>query len=159
MCPNKWVCALPEEKLAVAVGNNWYEKGIDNFVILTGGLLAVARAQPDLIDGTLPMYVLAPPSRVARPSSSRRPAASSRGSGASAGVGAAGDQNVNANARPGLATAKKPTTAGMASATCAPRSIPRPVQWNSLRHSTPMMGGGSFYTRSFDSHPSAGSLR
>jgi hypothetical protein len=148
---------VSEEKLAVAVGNNWYEKGIDNFVILTGGLLAVARAQPDLVEGTLPMHLLAPP-RVSRvPAPARRPATSSAPS--RGGAGASADQNANANTRQ-AAAGKQPTTAGMASATCAPRSIPRPVQWNSLRHSTPTnMQGGSFYMRSFESQPSAGSFR
>ena len=142
----------------MAVGNNWYEKGIENFVVLTGGLMAVARAQPDLIDGTLPMHLLEPPLRGARPASSRRPVTSSTAS-SSMGIGSSADQNANANTRQAGA-GKKSMTAGMASATCASRSIPRPVQWNSLRHSTPMMDGGSFYTRSFDSHPSgAGSLR
>ncbi len=51
-----WVRA--EEKLSTAVGNNWYEKGIDNFVVMTGGLLALARTHPDLIEGVLPTHLL-----------------------------------------------------------------------------------------------------
>ena len=60
-----------------------------------------------------------------------------------------GEQNRNANTRPPPPT--RPATAGMASATSASRSVPRPVQWNGLRASQPF-GEASFgYTRSFES--------
>lgn len=151
------VDGLAEEKLAAAVGSNWYEKGIDNFVVLSGGLLALARGHPDLIEGTLPMHLLTPTvSRTAR-ACTRRPASAvgavrGTGGGKGGGGGAAGDQNRNGNTGPDPAT--RPATAGMPSATCASRSVPRPVQWNtSLRGSQGMgFGEGSVaYARSFES--------
>jgi hypothetical protein len=153
------VDGLVEEKLAAAVGSNWYEKGIDNYVVLSGGLLALARAHPDLIEGTLPMHLMTP--TVSRPARActRRPASAVgavRGTGGrnggGMGGGAAGDQNRNGNTGPD--PAMRPATAGMPSATCASRSVPRPVQWNtSLRGSQGMgLGEGSFaYARSFES--------
>lgn len=145
-----------EEKLAVAVGSNWYEKGIDNFVVLSGGLLAVARTHPDLVEGALPMRLMEPPthSHKAQRGGSRRPAsaASARGGGGPAGGGCEQNANGNLNLRQGGVSCKV-STAGMASATSASRSVPRPVQWNQLRASEPMMVGlqGSFYTRSMES--------
>ena len=137
------------------MGSNWYEKGIDNFVVLSGGLLALARAHPDLIDGDLPMHLLTP--AVSRPmrAGTRRPASAvgvARGTGGGGkGSGGGGEQNRNANTRSPAPT--RPATAGMASATSASRSVPRPVQWNSLRASQGLaFGEGSFgYTRSFES--------
>lgn len=76
-----------EEKMAVAVGTNWYEKGFDNFAVLTGGILAVARADADVIEGDLPSSLLAPPAyKAVRPSSRR----TGRGEAGGAGGGAAG---------------------------------------------------------------------
>lgn len=145
------VDGLAEEKLAAAVGSNWYEKGIDNFVVLSGGLLALARAHPDLIEGTFPMHLLTP--TVSRPAHAVGDVrGKGGGKGGGRGGGAAGDQNRNGNTGPDPAT--RPATAGMPSATCASRAVPRPVQWNnSLRGSEGMGLGESIfaYARSFES--------
>ena len=143
-----------DEKLSIAVASNWYEKCIDNFVVISGGLLAIARAHPDLIEGELPMHLLAPTADKAQTAGRRRPATASSAVGR--GLAAAADQNTNANTLQGAAS-KRPT-AGMSSASCASRSIPRPVQWNSLRESSSgYVFSGAGYSRSFDS--GAGSLR
>lgn len=140
----------------MAVGSNWYEKGIDNFVVVSGGLLAVARTHPDLVEGALPMHLMEPATdrHKAHRGASRRPAsaASVRGGCGPAGGGCEQNANANLNLRQG-GLGGKVSTAGMASATSALRSVPRPVQWNQLRASEPMMVGlqGSFYTRSMES--------
>lgn len=133
---------MAEEKLAAAVATAWYEKGIDNFVVVSGGLLAVARTHPHLIEGVLPMHLLAPPPRTSHRPSSRRPS-SARACGA--------DENGKVNLRQAVgARVGKMATAGMISGSAAARSIPRPVEYNSLRASAPV--DTSFYTRSFDSN-------
>lgn len=127
-----------EEKLSVAVACNWYEKGIDNFVVMSGGALALARTHPDLIDGALPMHLISHSQR-----GTRRPAT------ASSQVG----QRQPLAIRQPAAGAR--FTSGISSVSCAPRSIPRPVQWNGLRESAQPAAApnhSSFgYSRSFDS--------
>lgn len=134
-----------EEKVAAAVGTAWYEKGIDNFVVMSGGLLAMARTHPDLIEGDLPMHLVATSGICRR---RVRPAPATL---------YATDQNAHVNTRQGGAGSRArlhtQATAGMTSASSAARSQPRPAHWNSLRASAPLDMRGSFnYTRSFDSN-------
>lgn len=133
----------------MAVAGNWYEKGIDNFVVMSGGLLALARTHPDLIEGPLPTHFLAPPATAKshRGATSRPSSAGGFGSTGRAAIGSkshfATDQNTHANTRP---------TAGMASCGAPSRSSnPRPVAWNSLRESGPASMGSFYASRSFDS--------
>jgi rhodanese-related sulfurtransferase len=106
------------EKLSAAVGTNWYEKGIENFVVLSGGLAALARSHPHLTAGDAPTAVLAARPQTASPAKPLR-----------AGRAAYGRE-------------ARPQSAGMVSAARAPVSVPRPARWTALRQS-----GASFYSQ------------
>ena len=43
-----------DEKLAIQVGNNLSEKGVENVYILTNGMFAFGRRYPELVTGTVP---------------------------------------------------------------------------------------------------------
>mmetsp|Transcript_7932 Transcript_7932/g.19343 ORF Transcript_7932/g.19343 Transcript_7932/m.19343 type:complete len:289 (+) Transcript_7932:111-977(+) len=97
-----------EERLSASVGTLWYEKGIENFVVLKGGMVALMESDRDCFDGsadTLSLDENEPP------------------------VGAAA-----AGARPAPPVKPvRPTSAGMASARSAPLSVPRPARWQPLK--------------------------
>mmetsp|Transcript_42555 Transcript_42555/g.101282 ORF Transcript_42555/g.101282 Transcript_42555/m.101282 type:complete len:295 (-) Transcript_42555:77-961(-) len=116
------------EKLSVAVGTNWFEKGIDNFVVLSGGMGALAQKHAHLIEGSLPAATLARPLTAS-------PAKSSR-----AGRGSQPAQTFLS------LTQQRPMSAGIASAASAPVSGMRPARWTALRQSAGF-SGASFYSQ------------
>mmetsp|Transcript_25719 Transcript_25719/g.31176 ORF Transcript_25719/g.31176 Transcript_25719/m.31176 type:complete len:156 (+) Transcript_25719:171-638(+) len=61
-----------DERIVVPAGNLFFEKGIDNVFVLSGGLKALAQNHPQLAEGQLPI-----PSRPASPALSVRSSTSS----------------------------------------------------------------------------------
>lgn len=54
-----------DERVAVPAANLFFEKGVDNVFLLSGGIRALAASHPDLVEGSLPA-----PSRPASPAAS-----------------------------------------------------------------------------------------
>ncbi|EKX42259.1 hypothetical protein GUITHDRAFT_111821 [Guillardia theta CCMP2712] len=98
-----------EERISVAIGNLWYEKGIDNFVILTGGIAAIVESDPSVIEGDVPQELL---NKLRKGKTERS------------------DRSRKSPQKPFISK----SAAGAASAVFAPAlSVPRPVGWSALR--------------------------
>jgi hypothetical protein len=114
-----------EERLSTSVGTLWYEKAIDNFVVLKGGIAALVGEHDDVLEGASDVLSLEnmPPSP-AKTVVSR--ASTARGGGS----------------RP-TSSSHRPASAGMASASTAPLSVPRPVHY-APTHNTSRMAAPSY---------------
>uniref|UniRef100_A0A7S1DTH6 Rhodanese domain-containing protein n=1 Tax=Hemiselmis andersenii TaxID=464988 RepID=A0A7S1DTH6_HEMAN len=99
-----------EERLSASVGTLWYEKAIENFVVLNGGMAALLQGgDRDCVEGVAASDILSLDQEENTP-----PAA--------------------AGARPAPPTKPvRPASAGMASARSAPLSVPRPARWQPLQ--------------------------
>lgn len=102
-----------EERLSSSVGTLWYEKAIENFVVLKGGMAALVAENADCLEGDAKVINLenmppSPAKTAASRASTARPASTSQ-------------------------IRNRPASAGMASANAAPLSVPRPAGWSPIK--------------------------